>query len=130
VLNAASMWEISAEILLAARHQIRGVPDEREAGRVHAHQWTIKAFVRATALDRVGWVLDFHQLEGALRQLAAPYQGAFINDLPPWNDVNPTRENLARFIAEGLARHLDDGRARVHRVDVSEDAHCASFLRD
>jgi 6-pyruvoyltetrahydropterin/6-carboxytetrahydropterin synthase len=124
------MWEISAEILLAARHQIRGVQGEREAGRVHAHQWTIRACVRATALDRVGWVLDFHQLERALRHLVTPYEGAFINELPPWNDVNPTRENLARFIAEGLARDLDDGRARVHRVDVSEGAHCASFVRD
>jgi 6-pyruvoyltetrahydropterin/6-carboxytetrahydropterin synthase len=125
---AASMWEISAEILLAARHQIRGVPDE--GGRVHAHRWAIKAFVRAAALDRIGWVLDFQELERALRRLVAPYEGAFINDVPPWNDVNPTRENLARFIAEGLARELGDGRARVHRVDVSEGAHCASFLRD
>jgi 6-pyruvoyltetrahydropterin/6-carboxytetrahydropterin synthase len=122
------MWEISAEILLSARHQIRGVPDE--AGRAHAHRWRIKAFVRAAQLDGVGWVLDFQELEGALRRLLARYEGAFVNEVPPWNDVNPTRENLARFIAEALARDFDDGRARVHRVDVSEDGHCATFLRD
>jgi 6-pyruvoyltetrahydropterin/6-carboxytetrahydropterin synthase len=122
------MWEISAEILLAARHQIRGVSGE--GGRVHSHRWRIKAFVRAVALDRVGWVIDFQQLEDALRRIAAPYEGALVNDIPPWDDVNPTRENLARFVAEALARELDDGRARVHRVDVAEDAHCASFLRD
>jgi 6-pyruvoyl-tetrahydropterin synthase len=117
------MWEISAEILLAARHQIRGVLGE--GGRVHSHRWRIKAFVRAAALDRVGWVIDFQQLDDALRRITAPYEGGLVNDIPPWND-----ENLARFVADALARDLDDGRARVHRVDVAEDAHCASFLRD
>src|SRR5579883_3220956 len=112
------MWEISAEVTLAARHQIRGVSGE--GGRVHEHRWLVRAFVRAERLDATGWVLDFHEVERMLDEIVAPYRAAFLNDIAPWDDVNPTRENLARFIAEKLAAKVDDGRARLVRVDVSE----------
>ncbi len=122
------MWEISVETALAARHQIRGVPGE--GGRVHEHRWTVRVFVRSTALDATGWVLDFHEVDAALRALVAPFEGAFVNDVPPFDDVNPTRENLARFLAESLGARLDDGRARVYRVDISEGTHRASYVRE
>ncbi|HEX8790400.1 MAG TPA: 6-carboxytetrahydropterin synthase [Polyangiaceae bacterium] len=121
------MWEISAEITLAARHQIRGVPGE--GGRVHDHRWTVRALVRAERLDATGWVLDFHAVERWLEEIVAPYRGAFLNDIAPWDDVNPTRENLARVIADRLAAKVDDGRARLARVDVAEGGCCASYVR-
>jgi 6-pyruvoyltetrahydropterin/6-carboxytetrahydropterin synthase len=120
------MWEIAAETVLEARHRIRGV--DGEGGAVHEHRLTVRVVVRAEALDAVGWVLDFRQVEAALRELLAPWRGAFLNDLPPFDDVNPTRENLARVIAGDLGARLDDGRARVHRVDVSERGHGASYV--
>lgn len=123
---ATPSWEISVETVVAARHQIRGVPGE--GGRVHEHAWKVRATVRAAELDRTGWVLDFQVVDEALRRVLEPYVGRFLNDVPPFDDVNPTRENLARVIAQRLAEVLDDGRARVHRVDVSEDGHRASYL--
>jgi 6-pyruvoyltetrahydropterin/6-carboxytetrahydropterin synthase len=122
------MWEISVETVVAARHQIRGVAGE--GGRVHAHRWHVRVVVRAAQLDSTGWVLDFHAVDAALAALVAPYLDTFLNDVPPFDDVNPTRENVARVIAEGLAAKVDDGRARVHRVEVSEHGHCASYVRD
>jgi 6-pyruvoyltetrahydropterin/6-carboxytetrahydropterin synthase len=122
------MWEISVETVVAARHQIRGVPGE--GGRVHDHRWRVRAVVRARELDRIGWVLDFQAVDAALRAVIAPYDGTFLNDVSPFDDLNPTRENVARVLAEALAAKLDDGRVRVHRVDVGEDGHCASYLSD
>jgi 6-pyruvoyltetrahydropterin/6-carboxytetrahydropterin synthase len=127
-LSTMSMWEISVETVLAASHQIRGVPGD--SGRVHEHNWSVRAFIRARELDRTGWVLDFHCVDDALDLLTAPYRGTFLNEVPPFQDVNPTRENLARVIGEGLALKLDDARVHVHRVDVSEGGHCASYVRD
>ncbi len=121
------MWEIAAETLLEARHQIRGV--EGEGGAVHAHRLVVRVVVRAAELDRLGWVLDFRVLEAAMVELLRPWQGAFLNDLPPFDDVNPTRENLARHIANALGARLDGPLARVHRVDVSEGGHGASYVR-
>lgn len=125
---ATPRWEISVETVVAARHQIRGVPGE--GGRVHEHRWHVRAVLAAGELDRTGWVLDFHAVDDVLRRVLAPFEGTFLNDVPPFDDVNPTRENVARVVAERLAAALDDGRARVRRVDVSEGGHCASYLVD
>jgi 6-pyruvoyltetrahydropterin/6-carboxytetrahydropterin synthase len=122
-----TMWEISVETRLDARHQIRGVPGE--GGRVHEHAWEVRVVVRAHELDRTGWVLDFAVVDAALAEVVAPYRGVFLNDVAPFDDVNPTRENLARVLAERLAARLDDGRARVHQVDVAEAGHRASYVR-
>jgi 6-pyruvoyltetrahydropterin/6-carboxytetrahydropterin synthase len=125
---AGPRWEISVETFVAARHQIRGVSGD--GGRVHEHKWRVRAVVTAHELDRTGWVLDFNVVDAALARVLAPYAGRFLNDVPPFQDVNPTRENVARVVAQQLAAQLDDGRARVHRVEVSEDGHLASYVVD
>jgi 6-pyruvoyltetrahydropterin/6-carboxytetrahydropterin synthase len=123
------MWEIASTVPVAARHQIRGITGE--GGRVHEHRWRVRAVVRASELDSTGWVMDFGALAGALRALLAPYDGTFMNDVPPFDDVNPTRENVARYLAESLAAKVDDGRVRVHALEIWEDdVCCASYIRE
>jgi 6-pyruvoyltetrahydropterin/6-carboxytetrahydropterin synthase len=121
-------WEISAAVVITVRHQIRNV--SREQGAVHGHRWRIRAVVRAAQLDATGWVLDFNLLSATLRALVAPYDGGFLNEVTPFDDVNPTRENVARVLADAIAARLDDGRARVHRLEIWEDdVCCATYFR-
>jgi 6-pyruvoyltetrahydropterin/6-carboxytetrahydropterin synthase len=123
------MWEISTETVVAAAHRLRYTDGEGE--RLHGHNWRIRAVVRARTLERAGWVLDFNHVAAVLRALVEPYEHAFLNEIPPFDDLNPTAENLARIVAEGLAGKLDDDRAKVVRVDVWEnDACCATYYVD
>jgi 6-pyruvoyltetrahydropterin/6-carboxytetrahydropterin synthase len=122
------MWEISTETVVAAAHRLRHTTGEGE--RLHGHNWRIRAVLRANALDATGWVLDFNHVASVLRALVEPYEHVLLNEVPPFDDLNPTAENLARIVAEGLASRLDDGRVRVARVDVWEnDSCCATFYR-
>jgi 6-pyruvoyltetrahydropterin/6-carboxytetrahydropterin synthase len=123
------MWEISQETVVAAAHQLRHAPGEGE--RLHGHNWRIKAVLRARELDASGWVIDFAKLGATLRALVEPYEHVMLNDVPPFDDLNPTAENLARVVADGLAQKLDDGRVRVVRVEVWEnDTSCATYYRE
>ncbi|HLK40374.1 MAG TPA: 6-carboxytetrahydropterin synthase [Polyangiaceae bacterium] len=122
------MWEISTETVVAAAHRLRHTTGEGE--RLHGHNWRIRAVVRAEALEEAGWVLDFNHVAAVLRTLVEPYEHVFLNEVPPFDDLNPTAENLARVVADALAAKLDDGRARVVRVEVWEnDSCCATFYR-
>jgi 6-pyruvoyltetrahydropterin/6-carboxytetrahydropterin synthase len=122
------MWEISTETVVAAAHRLRHTSGEGE--RLHGHNWRIRAVLRARALDATGWVLDFNQVASVLRALVEPYEHAFLNEVSPFEDLNPTAENLARVVADALAAKLDDERVRVARVEVWEnDACCATFFR-
>jgi 6-pyruvoyltetrahydropterin/6-carboxytetrahydropterin synthase len=120
------MWEIQHETVFGAAHQLRLAPGEGE--RLHGHNWRVRAFVRADELDARGFVLDFADLGRELRAIVEPYEHVFLNDVPPWDDVNPTAENLARHVAEELERRVGDARVYVHRVQVYEtDECCATY---
>ncbi len=122
------MWEISQETVVAAAHQLRFAPGEGE--RLHGHNWRIKAIVRANELDPCGWVMDFGVLGTLLRNLVEPYEHVFLNEIPPFDDLNPTAENVARVVADRLAERIDDARVRVARVEVWENDTCAAtFFR-
>jgi 6-pyruvoyltetrahydropterin/6-carboxytetrahydropterin synthase len=122
------MWEISHETEIAAAHQLRFAPGEGE--KLHGHNWRIKATVRANALAKEGWVVDFYELGKTLRALVEPWEHVFLNEQKPFDDLNPTAENIARVVADALAAKLDDERVRVVRVDVWESSTCcASYLR-
>ena len=128
VLSGSAMWEISQETCVAAAHQLRYAPGEGE--RLHGHNWRIKAVVRAKELDKSGFVLDFNHLGKVLRDLVEPYEHVFLNEIAPFDDVNPTAENIARVVADDLAAKIDDARAKVARVEVWEnDTCCAVYSR-
>jgi len=122
------MWEITQETTVAAAHQLRFAPGEGE--RLHGHNWRIKAVVRAGELDSRGFVVDFNDLGTMLRALVEPYEHVLLNEIAPFDDLNPTAENLARVVADGLAAKIDDARVRVVRVEVWENDWCsATYIR-
>jgi 6-pyruvoyltetrahydropterin/6-carboxytetrahydropterin synthase len=122
------MWEISHETYVGAAHQLRIASGEGE--RLHGHNWKIKATLRANALDRAGFVVDFALLGKELRALVEPYEHVFLNEIPPFDDVEPTAENIARVIADGLAAKIDNDRVRVFKVEVWETNECgATYYR-
>ena len=117
------MCEISQEIALAAEHRLRS--SER-----HRHSWRIKAVVQATELDRNGWVIDFNELTRVVGKTLAPYDNAYLNEIAPFDDIEPTREIIARVFADRLAETLDDGRIKVARVEIWEgETRCTTFFR-
>jgi 6-pyruvoyltetrahydropterin/6-carboxytetrahydropterin synthase len=111
------IYEISVETTFAASHQLRGYKADLEP--LHGHNFRVEAFVAADALAESGLVLDFLELEAKLKEVVAPYDHRHVNEIPPFDRVNPTTENLARFIHGELARRLPEG-VRLRRVRVWE----------
>lgn len=118
------MWEISQEIALAAEHRLKS--SER-----HRHSWRIKTVVRARELDRNGWVIDFNELTSVITETLAPFNEKFLNELSPFDDIEPTREHIARVFADKLAARLDDDRIKVARVEIWEGTErCMTYFRE
>ena len=113
-------YEVSAEVTFAASHQLRDQQSVPEP--LHGHNFRVEAYVGAETLSELGLVVDFLDLERELREVVAPYDHRHLNDLPPFDALNPTTENLARFFHQELSRRLDDGsgRVRVSRIRVWE----------
>lgn len=112
-------YEISIETTFSASHQLRDYKAPLEP--LHGHNFRVEVFVAtdADALPASGYVMDFLELEALVKEVVAPYDHRHMNDLPPFDELNPTTENMARVFFEELANKLDDGLS-LRRVRVWE----------
>lgn len=122
------MYLVSKEIEFSAAHRLRGYQGPCE--KVHGHNYRVRVFLCAAALDPLGMVLDFTEFKRILREATAPLDHADLAAVPPFDTVNSTAENLAHHIAAEVARRLPPGPA-VHRVEVWETpTSCAVYDPD
>ncbi len=101
------MYKISVELGFSAAHSLR--IEHHRCENLHGHNWKVIATVRSLTLNQFGMVMDFHDLKAALRPVLARLDHTMINSVEPFTTVNPTAENLSRFVAESLAGSLPAG---------------------
>jgi len=112
------MFEISAEYSFAAGHALRGYKGKCE--HVHGHNYKICVTVAGEQLNALGLLMDFVDLRAALKALAERLDHGFLNDLPPFDQLNPSAENLAKYFWEGLEPEVRKQGLQVHSVTVWE----------
>jgi len=96
--------------------------------RLHGHNWKVEVQVWAEELDASGMVIDFHELKAMTGEILEELDHRLLNELPAFQQRNPTAENLAQYIYERLAERLPEGRAKLDRVHVWEsDTTAASY---
>jgi len=122
------MFEVSVEAEFAAAHALV-IAGQREA--VHGHNWHITVTVAGPRLDSDGLLCDFHTVESALRELTGRFHNRDLNAMEPFRGgLNPSAENVARFLAEELTAAIDlSPHARVTAVRVTEAPGCAATYR-
>jgi len=87
---------------------------------MHGHNWKVEVEVQADSLDKLGMVLDFKIIRQAARKVGDELDHQYINEIPPFDQLNPTAENIAAYFFRRLAEELNDTRARVHAVTLWE----------
>ncbi|MDP7030025.1 MAG: 6-carboxytetrahydropterin synthase [Phycisphaerales bacterium] len=121
------MYAIRTERTFSAAHAITmgGV-----AETLHGHDWRVRVLVGGPELDADGLLVDFHALERLLDDVIRPFHNTTLNDVPPFDTMNPTAEAVARFIAESLVVDLPGTIASL-TVSVTEAPGCeASFAME
>lgn len=111
------MFEISVEESFAAGHSLRGY--EGKCERVHGHNYRVRVTFEGEQLDSRGLLLDFSEVKRLMRGLIERWDHRFLNDVPPFDVLNPSAENMAKCFYEELARGLQAG-AREVPVRVAE----------
>ncbi len=95
------MYRIKVEGHFSSAHNLRGYRGKCEA--LHGHNWKVEAEVRGRSLDKAGMLMDFKILKQALNRLLEKLDHTYLNDVPFFRKVNPTSENIARYIFDSLA---------------------------
>ena len=125
---AKPRFEVSKELDFSAAHFLREYQGECE--RLHGHNYRVRVFVGADELDSEGLVVDFSKLKAALKRVIERFDHRLLNEVEPFDELNPSLEHLARYIAEEVAQAVDDERCRVTECHLWEtERNCAVYRR-
>jgi 6-pyruvoyltetrahydropterin/6-carboxytetrahydropterin synthase len=113
------MFEVMIERNFSSAHQLRGYQGKCE--NLHGHNYKIEIYARGRELDNIGLLVDFGELKTAADEVVQYLDHRNINELPPFDvELNPSAENLARYILERVASRVGDGRVQIYKVRCFE----------
>jgi len=112
------MYEISVERHFDAAHFLRGYKGKCEA--LHGHRFKVVARVSAPGLDDIGLAYDFTDLKQHLDDILSRFDHTCLNEVPPFDEINPSSENIAATIYDELRRRLAAAPLSLSGVEVWE----------
>lgn len=112
------MYQITVEGHFDAAHALRGYKGKCE--NIHGHRYRVAVSVKATGLNEIGLAYDFSELKKHLGDILGRYDHTSLNDIPPFDKINPSAENLAAAIHAELKTGLKDAPVTLVSVTVWE----------
>jgi len=100
------MYRLSAQLNISSAHYLNDY--DGDCARLHGHNWKIKVEVIAHELDDRGMAMDFKELKESAWKVIGKYDHQVFNEVAPFDRLNPTAENIARYFYESIARELPD----------------------
>jgi 6-pyruvoyltetrahydropterin/6-carboxytetrahydropterin synthase len=114
------MFQVSVDETFSAGHALRGYQGKCE--NPHGHNYKVRIFLEGPGLDSIGLLFDFTHLKRVMRNIIEGVDHKFLNDQAPFDAINPSAENLAKFFYDETSRQMNalpEG-ARIARVTVWE----------
>jgi len=120
------MYELKIITQFSSAHQLRGYKGKCE--NLHGHNWKIEVFVKGDKLGEDGLLIDFKLVKKATEQVIERLDHTFLNDLDYFKEVNPSSENIAKYIFNEISQNLNNPDISVSRITVWEsDSACATY---
>jgi 6-pyruvoyltetrahydropterin/6-carboxytetrahydropterin synthase len=111
------MYQVSVEGHFDAAHYLRDYGGKCE--KVHGHRFKVVVSLKATKLNEIGLAYDFVELKRHLGEVIARFDHTSLNDVPPFDKINPSSENIAVTIYEQLKGCFSGG-VSLSSVEVWE----------
>ncbi|WP_353686739.1 6-carboxytetrahydropterin synthase QueD [Thermodesulfovibrio sp. 3462-1] len=107
-----------------AAHQLRGYKGKCE--NIHGHNWKVEVEVIAENLNEIGIAIDFKELKGITEEIISRLDHSFINQISPFTEINPSSENIARWIYISLRDKLSQVPVKLYSVTVWESDYASA----
>ena len=123
------MYEVSVDETFAAAHNLRNYKGKCED--LHGHNYKVRVVLAGKDLDATGLLYDFVHLKQAIQAVIRKLDHKYLNELPPFDKLNPSAENIARYIHDETAKQLPPAAngAGVASVTVWETETSAAVYR-
>jgi len=112
------MYQISVEKHFDAAHALRGYRGKCEA--LHGHRFRVVVKIEARELKDIGIAYDFAEVKRHLGDVIDGFDHINLNEVPPFDKINPSSENLAALIYGRLKSKLAGEPVSLVWVEVWE----------
>lgn len=111
------MYRVTKTLEVSGAHYLN-LPYESKCKNLHGHNWIIDVTCECNddALNESGMVVDFTVIKQKVSDL---FDHKFINEIPPFHKINPTAENIAKFICDSIP-HCVSVRVQESSGNVAE----------
>lgn len=113
------MYEIVVEQHFESAHFLRGYKGKCE--NVHGHRYSVVVRLKADRLNDIGLAYDFTEVKRHLKDVLARFDHAALNDIPPFDKINPSAENIASTIYHELKTKMDAEPVTISAIEVWEN---------
>ena len=123
------MYRVSVTRHFDSAHFLRGYEGKCEA--LHGHRYQVRLCVESESLNDIGLAFDFTALKKELDAVILKYDHHCLNDVPPFDVINPSAENIAETIYRELKLRMEKAPVDISEVEVWESPDSsATFIPD
>jgi 6-pyruvoyltetrahydropterin/6-carboxytetrahydropterin synthase len=119
------VYEIYVQKHFSAAHALKGY--QGDCARLHGHNWTVEVFVKCHELDEIGIGIDFKNLKGDVEAVLNGLDHYNLNETPYFAKINPTAENIAKYLYKEIGQKINSEQIRVSKVNVCETPGAGAF---
>jgi 6-pyruvoyltetrahydropterin/6-carboxytetrahydropterin synthase len=98
------MYEVSVDETFAAAHNLRNYKGKCED--LHGHNYKVRVTLAGPELDATGLLYDFVHLKQVIQGVIRSLDHKYLNELKPFDVLNPSAENIARHIYEQTSQQM------------------------
>jgi 6-pyruvoyltetrahydropterin/6-carboxytetrahydropterin synthase len=121
------MFEVSVEQSFAAGHALRNYHGKCET--THGHNFRVRISIQGEHLDETGLLVDFLEVKSLLDEVIGRLDHQFLNELSPFDEINPSAENIAKFFYERISSGLKNEAVRIAEVRIWETDTSSALYR-
>lgn len=112
------LFTIRTKSQFESAHSIRNYilnPNPKNKGQyidedIHGHTWVVEVFASSHKIEkRTGFAFDFLVLKNKVDELAQKFDHKFINEIEPFDKINASTENLAKYFYTEIKKIVPEG---------------------
>ncbi len=123
------MYKVTVIKSFSAAHVLENIGGKCE--ELHGHNFKVEVTVAAPKLNSAGLLIDFRVLKKWLAEILEDIDHKYLNTLPFFAGINPSAENIARYISEKMEAEAKKVSVKVSKVKIWESENAsATYIPD
>ena len=117
------MYEVTIIKSFSAAHLLAQIGGKCE--ELHGHNFKAEVTLAAPDLNESGLLIDFRVVKKWLSVILDQMDHKHLNELPCFAGINPSAENIAKYIYTSMEPKATESQVRIARIKVWESENAA-----